>query len=69
MSEHNDERQKHEAALRIVDDMQTEKAWERYRDRAAVRLVLERPEPGDIRLAFEAGYSAALENVPTKQGP
>jgi hypothetical protein len=57
----DDERKKHEAALRIVDDMQAEAAWERYRDSSAMRLVLQHPEPGDLRLAFEAGFRAALE--------
>ena len=59
----DDEREKHEAALRIVDDMQAEAAWERYRDTIAMRRVLESPEPGDVRLAFEAGYRAALEET------
>ena len=40
-------------------DVRREAAWERYRDTLAMRRVMKAPEPGDVRLAFEAGYAAA----------
>jgi hypothetical protein len=40
-----------------------ESAWERYRDTLAMRRVLKSPEPGDVRLAFEAGYGAASHDI------
>ena len=47
-------------ANRIV---RREAAWERYRDTVAMRRVMNDPEPGDARLAFEAGYAAALQDT------
>jgi hypothetical protein len=44
---------------------QREAAWERYRDGVPMRRVMKNPEPGDVRLAFEAGYNvAALDLEP-----
>jgi hypothetical protein len=36
-----------------------EAAWQQYRDSIPIRRVIQKPESGDIRLAFEAGYGAA----------
>lgn len=40
-----------------------EAAWERYRDTMAMRRVMADQEPGDVRLAFETGYAAAIQDV------
>jgi hypothetical protein len=48
---------------RIVTDEARESAWERYRDTLAMRRVFKSPEPGDVRLAFEAGYAAACQAI------
>jgi hypothetical protein len=46
---------------RVNRIVRREAAWERYRDTIAMRRVMNDPEPGDVRLAFEAGYAAALQ--------
>ena len=48
---------------RVNREQRREAAWERYRDTTAMRRVLKDPEPGDVRLAFEAGYAAALQDI------
>jgi hypothetical protein len=47
---------------RVNRIVRREAAWERYRDTIAMRRVMNDPEPGDVRLAFEAGYAAALQD-------
>jgi hypothetical protein len=54
----DDERREHRQQLLAKVEAKREAAWERYCDTAAMRLVLANPEPGDLRLAFEAGWHA-----------
>jgi hypothetical protein len=52
----------------IADHDRREAAWQRYRDTIAIRAVIKDPEPGDVRLAFEAGYAAALQDIEAPEG-
>jgi hypothetical protein len=56
-----DEQSGMDGAERVNRIVRREAAWERYRDTTAMRRVMSDPEPGDVRLAFEAGYAAAAE--------
>ncbi len=49
----------------MIADSGREAAWQRYRESIPVRRVIQKPESGDVRLAFEAGYSAALRDLET----
>ncbi len=54
----DDERREHRQQLLAKVEAKREAAWEKYRDTIAMRRVLANPEPGDLRLAFEAGWDA-----------
>jgi len=49
----------------MIADSGREAAWQRYRESIPIRRVIQKPESGDVRLAFEAGYNAALRDLET----
>ena len=53
-----DERREHRRQLLAKFEAKREAAWGQYCDTPAMRLVVANPEPGDLRLAFEAGWHA-----------
>jgi hypothetical protein len=63
-----DERREHRRQVLAKYEAEREAAWESYRDTPAMRLVLANPEPGDLRLAFEAGWHARDIQVDDARG-